>query len=145
MEKVKKGKEIGKFGLGRRNERGEKLVEFCKRRKLMVSNTWFEQPKRIIYTWKKPGYTGRYQIDYILVKQRFRNGVKSANSLPGADCNSDHNMVVMRMAVKLKRMGKARKHVKWKIDNLKKRANDFKEYVDKRITRLSVKTRPSLS
>ena len=38
------------------------------------------------------------------------------------------------MAMKLKSMGKARKHVKWNIDNLKQRANDFKEYVDKRIT-----------
>src|ERR1051325_11948362 len=34
------GQEIGKFGLGQRNERGERLVEFCKRNRMVVTNTW---------------------------------------------------------------------------------------------------------
>ena len=37
-------KEVGKYGLGKRNARGEMMVEFCKRRKMIVSNTWFKQP-----------------------------------------------------------------------------------------------------
>ena len=48
------GKEVGQFGLGNRNERGESLIEFCKRKKFMISNTWFQQEKRRRYTWKKP-------------------------------------------------------------------------------------------
>lgn len=126
-------KEVGSFGLGNRNERGEKLIEFCKRRKLMVTNTWFEQPSRRRYTWKKPGDTGRFQIDYILVKQRYRNGVKCANSMPGADCNSDHNMVMMKMVVRLKRMGIARKQVKWNMFNWKKGEREFREWVEQNI------------
>ena len=43
---------VGKFGLGKRNARGERLVEFCKTNKLMITNTWFEQEKRRRYTWK---------------------------------------------------------------------------------------------
>src|SRR6516225_7306849 len=129
----KEDKEVGKFGLGKRNARGEQLIEFCKRKKLMVSNTWFEQPVRRRYTWKKPGDTGRFQIDYLLVKQRYRNGVKCANSLPGADCNSDHNMVVMRMAVKLKKLSKTRQKLKWDFDTLKRKENEFKEYIEDRI------------
>ena len=75
------GKEVGQFGLGRRNERGEKLVEFCRRKKLMITNTWFQNHKRRRYTWKMPGDIGRFQIDNILVKQRYRNAVKKLISI----------------------------------------------------------------
>ena len=126
-------KEVGSFGLGKRNSRGEQLVEFCKRRKLMVSNTWFEQPKRRRYTWKKPGETGRYQLDYILVKQRYRNGVMVAKTLPGADCDSDHNMVVMSMAIRLKRMGKAKKQEKWDMDKMRSNEKEFTDFIEARI------------
>src|SRR5580692_11321670 len=93
---------IGKFGLGVRNERGERIIEFCKRNKLVVTNTWFEQEKRRRYTWKKPGDSGRYQIDYIVVRQRYTNSVKSSWSCPGADADSDHNLVAMKIKLKLK-------------------------------------------
>ena len=83
----KDGSEVGEFGLGNRNERGERLVEFSKNNKLVVTNTWFNQPKRRRYTWIKPGDTGRYQLDYILVRQRYRNSIKNAHSYPEADAD----------------------------------------------------------
>ena len=69
-------KEVGAFGFGTRNERGERLAEFHWHRKLVVTKTCFENEKRRRYTWKQPGNTQRYQLDYILVRQRFRNSVK---------------------------------------------------------------------
>ena len=97
---VGEGKEdrvVGKFGLGKRNDRGERLIEFCKRQNLVITNTWFEQEKRRRFTWKSQGDLRRYQIDYILVRQRYRNCVKSSWSYPGADVDSDHNLVAMRL------------------------------------------------
>ena len=42
-----------------------------------MTNTWFEREKRRRHTWKSPGERrGRFQIGYILVKQRYRNSVK---------------------------------------------------------------------
>jgi len=131
----REGKVLGKFGLGYRNERGEKLIGFCERRNLVITNTWFKQPYRRRYTWKQPGDRARYQIDYILVKQRYRNGVKCAKSLPGADCNSDHNMVKIRMAVKMKRVRIARKQRKWDLLNLKKNVKEYRDYIEQRIKR----------
>ena len=49
------GNVIGKYGLDRKNERGERLIEFCKKNQLVATNTCFLQPKRIRYTWKCPG------------------------------------------------------------------------------------------
>ena len=87
---------VGKWGLGKKNHRGDMLVQFCKRRKLVITNTLFEHHPRRPYTWKAPGDTARYQIDYIIVSQRYKNSVKtSAASYPGADCNSDHKLVMM--------------------------------------------------
>ena len=58
---------VGEFDLGRRNDRGQRLIEFCKQLKMVVTNTCFKQEKRRRYTWKAPGDTERYQLDYIMV------------------------------------------------------------------------------
>lgn len=34
----------GAFGLGDRNERGDKLIEFCQNEEVIVTNTTFKQP-----------------------------------------------------------------------------------------------------
>jgi hypothetical protein len=41
----------GKFGLGFRNKRGERLLDFCNHYNLVAQNTMFEVPKRRRYTW----------------------------------------------------------------------------------------------
>ena len=118
---------VGEYGMGRRNKRGDKLVEFCKQRKLVVTNTWFKQNKRRIYTWKKPGDSERYQLDYILVKQRYRNSIKNSHSYPGADANTDHNLVMMEMDLRLKRIMKIQAKKKWDVERLKINAQQYRE------------------
>ena len=44
----------GKFGLGRRNEAGQRLIEFCQENALVIANTLFQQHKRRLYTWTSP-------------------------------------------------------------------------------------------
>jgi exonuclease III len=61
---------VGPYGLGRRNRRGQMLIDFCERYGIVITNTWFKNPKRRLYTWKSPGDRSRYQLDYVLVKQR---------------------------------------------------------------------------
>ena len=41
----------GKFGLGIRNEAGQRLTEFCQENALVIANTLFQQHKRRFYTW----------------------------------------------------------------------------------------------
>jgi hypothetical protein len=46
--KIGKGEEPGtggKYGLGNRNEAGERLLEFCKENTLFLANTYFELPE----------------------------------------------------------------------------------------------------
>ena len=42
---------IGKFGLGVRNEAGQRLIEFCQENALVIAHTLFQQHKRRLYTW----------------------------------------------------------------------------------------------
>ena len=41
----------GKFGLGIRNEAGQRLIEFCQENALVIANTLFQPHKRRLYTW----------------------------------------------------------------------------------------------
>ena len=44
----------GKFGLGVKNEAGQRLTEFCQENALVIANTLFQQHKRRLYTWTSP-------------------------------------------------------------------------------------------
>jgi len=79
------------------------LINFCERNGLIVTNIWFRKPKRKLYTWKAPGDRSRHQLGYILVKHLFRNSVKDVQTLPGADIDSDHNLLVAKICTKLKK------------------------------------------
>ena len=52
----------------------------------------------------QPDGTHHNQIDYILVKKRFRSGIKTARTrtFPGADVESNHDMVMMIFQTRLK-------------------------------------------
>jgi exonuclease III len=43
---------VGPHGLGRKNHRGQMLINFCERNGQIVTNTWFRKPKRKLY-WAK--------------------------------------------------------------------------------------------
>ena len=80
----------GKFGLGVRNEAGQRLIEFCQENALVIANTVFQQHKRRFYTWTSPDGQYGNQIAYILCSQRWRSSIQSAKTRLGADCGSDH-------------------------------------------------------
>jgi len=113
------GKIVGSHGLGRRNHRCQMLIDFCERNGLIVKNTWFKKPKRRLYTWKVPGDWSRYQLDYILVKHRFRNSVKDVQTLPGAGIDSDHNLLVCKIRTRLKKIIRFQKsRPRWDLKKL---------------------------
>ena len=44
----------GEFGLGIRNEAGQRLIEFCQENALVIANILFQQHRRRLYTWTSP-------------------------------------------------------------------------------------------
>ena len=60
----------GKFGLGIRNEAGQRLIEFCQENALVITNILFQQHRRRVYTWTSLDGQHQNKIDYILCSQR---------------------------------------------------------------------------
>jgi hypothetical protein len=79
------------------------LNDFCQRNRHVIINTWFKKPKRL-YTWNVQRDQSRHQLDYILVKERLRNSVKDVQTLPGADIDSDHNLLAAKISTRLKKI-----------------------------------------
>ncbi|XP_062861160.1 craniofacial development protein 2-like [Trichomycterus rosablanca] len=91
---------VGKFGLGKRNDAGDRLVQCCTENRLSIMNTWFEQPKRRLYTWTAPNGVNRNQIDYFLCQQRWKSSILAIKTSPGADCGSDHQLLVAKIKLR---------------------------------------------
>ena len=96
----------GKFGLGIRNEAGQRLIEFCQENALVIANTLFQQHKRRLYTWTSPDGQHRNQTDYILCSQRWRSSIQSTKIRSEADCGSDHELLITKFRLKLKKVVK---------------------------------------
>ena len=89
----------GKFGLGVRNEAGQRLIEFCKENKLVIANT-FQQHNRSLYTWTSPDGLHQNETDCILCGQRWRSSIQSSKTLLGAD----HELLTAKFRLKLKKV-----------------------------------------
>ena len=99
-------RDLFKFGLGVQNEAGQRLIQFSQENALVIANTLFQQHKRRHYTWTSPDGQHWNQIDYILCNQRWRSSIQSAKRRPGADCGSDHELLIAKFRLKLKKVRK---------------------------------------
>ena len=58
-------------------------------------------------------------MDYILLKHRFRNSVKNVQTLPGADIDSDHSLMVAKVPTRLKKIIRFQKsRPRWDLEKL---------------------------
>ena len=106
----------GEFGLGVQNEAGQRLIEFCQENALVIANSLFQQHKKRIYTWTSSDGQYRYQIDYFRCSQRWRNSIQSAKARPAADCGSDHELLIAKFRLKLKKVGKTTRPFRYDIN-----------------------------
>ena len=95
----------GKFDLRVQNEAEQRLTEFCQEN----ANTLFKQHKRKLYTWTSPNGQYQNQIDSIRCSQIWRNSIQLAKARLEADCDSDHEHLIAKFRLKLKKVGKITK------------------------------------
>ena len=108
----------GKIGLGVQNEAGQRLVEFCQENFLGIENTLFQQHKKRLYAWTSPDGQHWNQIDYIFCSQRWRSSIESTKTRPGADCGSDHELLIAKFRLKLKKVGKTTRPFRYDLNQI---------------------------
>ena len=56
------------------------------------------------------------QIDYILCSQRWRCSIQLTKRSPGADCDSDHQFLIAKFRLKLKKVGKTTRPFRYDLN-----------------------------
>ena len=68
--------------------------------------------------WTSPDGQHRNQIDSILCSQRWRSSIQSAKTRPGADCGSDHELLVAKFRLKLKKLEKTTRPFRYDLNQI---------------------------
>jgi hypothetical protein len=83
------------------NDNGVRVVNFAKSKNLVVKSTMFPHHSIHKYTWTSPDGQTHNQIDHFLIDRRWRSSILDVRSFRGADCDSDHYLVVAKIRERL--------------------------------------------
>ena len=117
---------LGAHGIGRMNENGQRLLEFCSHHHLCITNTFFECKLIHKGTWRHPRSKTWHQIDFTITKQSNLHNVKNSRTYHSADCNTDHSLVRSKIKFVPKAIYKPKKNGPPKIDISKAKCKKWK-------------------
>ena len=106
------------MGLGVWNEAQQRLIEFCQENTLVIANTLFQKHNRRLYTWTSPDGQHQNQIDYILCSQGWRSSIQSAKTRLRADCGTDHELLIAKFRLRLKKAGKTTRPFRYDLNQI---------------------------
>lgn len=69
---------------------------------MTIANTLFKHHPRRLSTWTSPSGLYKNQIDYTLIRMRWRTSITNTCARPGAICGSDHKLLKSCFNIKLK-------------------------------------------
>jgi hypothetical protein len=102
------------------NDNGVRIVNFATSKNLVVKSTMFPHRNIHKYTWTSPEANTHNQIDHILVDRRQHSSILDVRSFRGADCHTDHNMVVAKVRERLPESKRAMQETDIERFNVKK-------------------------
>ena len=76
------------------------------------------QEKTCRNTWTSPDGQLWNQIGYILCSQRWRSYIQSAKTRPGAECDSDHELLTAKFTLTLKKVGKTTRPFRYDLNQI---------------------------
>ena len=100
------------------NEAGQRLIEVCQENPLVIANTLFQQHKRRLCAWTSLDGQCQKPIDFNLCSQRWRSSIQSTKTRPGADCGSDHELLIAKFKLILKKVGKTTRQLRCDLNQI---------------------------
>ena len=88
---------IGTEGIGKCNSNGLLLLKMCAEHELLMTNTVFCLPTRNKTSMMHPRSKHWHLIDYVIVRRKDRQDVRVTKAMCGADCWTDHRLVVNKL------------------------------------------------
>ncbi|XP_065645283.1 uncharacterized protein LOC136075774 [Hydra vulgaris] len=107
---------MGRYGVKERNTEGQVAVDFAKRIKMAVVNTYFKKKEEHRVTYKSGGRGT--QVNYILCRRRNLKEVSDCKVVPGESVAKQQRMVICRMVLEVKKKKRVRAEPKirwWKL------------------------------
>ena len=84
---------LGRLGVGKMNENGQRLLELCSFHKLAITNTFFENKAQHKVSWRHPRSKHWHQLALILARRQDLNSIRNTRSYHSAECDTDHILV----------------------------------------------------
>ncbi|VVC38899.1 Endonuclease/exonuclease/phosphatase [Cinara cedri] len=111
------------------NDNGQRLIAFAISNGLTVSSTTFPHKNIHKVTWRSPDAKTLNQIDHVLIQTRYRSTIHDVRSHRGADCDTDHYLVIAKLRSKLKSQSRLKQGKRAKLNlELLKDENVRKNY-----------------
>ena len=107
---------LGKFGVGKMNENGQRLLELCTFHNLCISNSYFQTKPQHKVSWRHPRSKHWHQLDLIVVRRSAIRNVLHTRAYHSADCDTDHSLVCCKVRLQPRRFHRSRKQGKSRID-----------------------------
>ena len=96
------GTALGHHGVGNMNDNGLRLLSLCCQHDLCITNTMFRLKQKYKTSWMHPRSKQWHLIDYIIVRSSQLSEVIITRAMRGADCWTDHRLIISKMYLKIR-------------------------------------------